>query len=140
MTTVDKWSLAMSAAGVVLAAWALQVAYSQLSQANETLAAANTIQLNSEAREVADRIAAAGSDVDAQRLAFNYYGDFLAAAGYLKDRGQLESTLWTAIYVDFCQMRERNKLFRIWFTENRDARPFVDLYPTFARLHENCPN
>lgn len=118
---------------------ALQIAYVQLSSANMSLNAANTISISRESREITEEIFAAADDFVLLNNAYDRYGDFIAHAGYLANQGQLPERYWAYLQTDFCRLYE-DKKFQIWYARNINADHLILLYPKFSRLkdHEKC--
>lgn len=127
----------LSAFGLLLAAIGLFMAYCQLREANSTLQAANTIALSRDAREITEKIAQAGTDAEAVSTAYDYYGDFIAHAGYLHGKEQLPDDVWTAIEKDFCLLYKQ-EAFKDWYARNQIAPHIIDLYPGFRQLQAKC--
>jgi len=140
----NTWTLIVSGLTLLVAGFALWVAYKQLERANASLRAANAIDLTRESREVAEQIGLA-QDSQSRRIAFGRYGNLIATAGYLNDRGLIDAPIWSSFLDDFCQMLIDSNIgneFGDWYTMNIRAEQFNDLYPRFRYLRSSeakCP-
>lgn len=114
---------------------ALYIAYGQLSSANMSLNAANTIAISQESREITEEIFAAADDFVLLNNAYDRYGDFIAHAGYLANQEQLPTEYWVYLQADFCRLYKENN-FQIWYARNINAEHLKLLYPEFHRLKE----
>lgn len=129
----------ISIGSLIMGAVTLGVAWSQLRQANDSLRAANTLALAREERDIADRIIDAGSDEVKLNGAYDRYGDHLAYAGYLYDRGQIENEVWLDINSGFCQYLKDNQVFYFWYQRNVTTEHLIKLFPRFSQLGGDCP-
>jgi hypothetical protein len=133
----DAIMIALSFLTLVVASLTLWVAQTQLSEANRALRAGNALALTRESREVAERIVLAFDDPTALRLAFGRYGQHIASAGYLHDRGQIDRQVWQSILHGFCDTLGSDSFgqaFGTWYTEMLNESQFTDLYPRFNKL------
>jgi hypothetical protein len=117
---------------------ALYVACVQLTAANASLRAANTIALSRSEREVADRVLAAGGDEAKLNGAYNLYGDYLAYASYLDSQGQIDKAIWEKIRVDFCADLNDLPGLNLWYTRNKTTERILDFFPQFGELRQKC--
>jgi hypothetical protein len=126
---------APTATGII----ALYIAYVQLSSANMSLNAANTISISQESRQIADEIFDAADDLVRLNNAYDRYGDFIAHAGYLASQNQLPVSYWEYLKADFCRLYEEIN-FQVWYARNINADHIKLLYPDFDRMkdHPKC--
>ena len=132
LSSASFWSL-------VVAMVAVGVAYWQLSAANRSLRAANTIALAREEREISDRIANAGSDAIMLNEAYDRYGDHFSYAAYLFAQGQIDAKVWENIRNGFCQMLP-NPAFDLWYQRNVNSVHLKEFFPSFGEEAEKCQN